>query len=463
MHLVGPVGAVDERLHVEVGAALVLFVGVHHIHLEIVERGFDERFVEVAAAQPGHLIQKQVAHLFERLARLGAARHDELPVVGLDGHAAIGAQYLLLLVEIQVEQSGLAVAEDLSYELGRVARRVGCARQAPAQHDVGGFEAVDLPDDRFGNRLLGPELQRGQLFVGLHVAEVLVDGGDHRVGVEVARDADGHVVGHVIGLVVFPDVGDRRILQVLLRAQHGLGAVGMVGEQGGGHRFPYLARVLRERHVLLLVDGLQFGVEAADDGVLEAVGLDACPVVDLVRRDVLDVDGHVLRRVGVRSVGADGGHQLVVFVGNGQFRGFVAYRVDAVVDGRAFGLVRRLAVDFEETFDFIEHRFFGGVVRGAVLLRTLEHQVFEIVGQTRRLGRVVLAAHLHGDVGLDAGSFAVDAHVDLQPVREGVDAGVQRIARDGFVLVLAASRNEHRHRDDGQKQEFFHRYVIERS
>ena len=58
-------------------------------------------------------------------------------------------------------------------------------------------------------------------------------------------------------------------------------------------------------------------MEATDHGIKESVGLDFSPVVDLVRRDVLDVNGHVLRREGVGPVGADGGHQFVVFVGNG--------------------------------------------------------------------------------------------------------------------------------------------------
>ena len=111
---------------------------------------------------------------------------------------------------------------------------------------------------------------------------------------------------------------------MLLRTEYGLRAVGVVGEECRVKRLPYLARIARERHVFLLVDGLQLGVEAADDGVAEAVGLNLRPVLNLVRGDVLDVDGHVLRRVGVGARGADGGHQLVVLVGNGDFRCLVA-------------------------------------------------------------------------------------------------------------------------------------------
>ena len=48
------------------------------------------------------------------------------------------------------------------------------------------------------------------------------------------------------------------------------------------------------------------------------------------------------------------------------------------------------------------------------------------------------AAHLDGDVGLDAGLFLVDGHKQLQSVVQGVDPGLLRISRDR--LITAAAR-----------------------
>ena len=121
--------------------------------------------------------------------------------------------------------------------------------------------------------------------------------------------------------------------------------------------------------------------------------------------------------------------------------------------GRTLGLVGGLAVNFEEVFDLIEHRFLGCEVRCAELLRPLEHQVFEIVRQSGGLGRVVLAAHVHGDVGLDARRLLVDAHIDFQPVVQGVDFGVQRIALHCFVLVLRIRTSRGQHRCDDYRKE----------
>ena len=447
-----PVGSADERIDIEYRAAVVLLERAHQLHFVVVDGRFDQVFIEVPVPQFCYFRQKQVAYFVERLPGLGASGYEERAVIGLRRGVAVSREHLLLLVEVEVDQAGLAVVEDRTHDVADIGRLVVRARQAPAQHHIGGFQPVYFLHDGSRDRLFGLEVQLRQVGVRLHVAEIFFDRSDHFVGIEITRYADGHVVGHVIGLVVIPDIGDRGILQVFLRAQYGLRAVGVVGEEGGVHGLPDFAAVLRQGHVLLLVNSLQLGVEAADHGVLKPVGLDPGPVVDLVRRDVLDVYGHVLRRKSIGAVGADGRHQFVVLVGDGDFRSLVADRVDAVVDRRTLGLVGGLAVNFEEVFDLIEHRFLGCEVRCAELLRPLEHQVFEIVRQSGGLGRVVLAAHVHGDVGLDARRLLVDAHIDFQPVVQGVDFGVQRIALHCFVLVLRIRTSRGQHRCDDYRK-----------
>ena len=235
---------------------------------------------------------------------------------------------------------------------------------------------------------------------------------------------------------------------MLLAAQGGLLAVRVVREEGLVDGLPQLAAVLREGHVLLLVDGLQLRVEAPYHAVAEAVGLDAGPVVDLVGGDVLGIDGLVGGGPGIGAVGADHGHQLVIFVGDGEFGGLVAHRVDPVVDGLAFRLVRGSAVLLEQLLDLVEHRLLRGIVHGTELLRALEHQVLEIVREARSLGGVVLAAHLHGHVGLDTGLLLVHGHKDFHSVVKGVDLGLERVAFDGFA-ALAGGCGKHR-QDDGR-------------
>ena len=69
---------------------------------------------------------------------------------------------------------------------------------------------------------------------------------------------------------------------MFLCSEDSLGAVRMVREEHSVHSLESLAEVACERHVLLLIYGLKFGVESADYRIHEAVSLDARPVFYLV-------------------------------------------------------------------------------------------------------------------------------------------------------------------------------------
>ncbi len=111
---------------------------------------------------------------------------------------------------------------------------------------------------------------------------------------------------------------------MLLGSEGCLESVRMVREEGEVEGFHSLPVVLGEAHVLFLIDGFQFGVEPADHRMHEPVGLNLGPVVYLVGRNILLIDGHVVGSEGVGVVGSDDGHQFVIFIRNGDLGGFVA-------------------------------------------------------------------------------------------------------------------------------------------
>ena len=250
------------------------------------------------------------------------------------------------------------------------------------------------------------------------------------------------------------DVGDGRVLQVLLGADRGLLAVRVVRVERPGHGLVELLAVAGQGHVLLLIDGLQLGVEAADHQMTETVGLDTGPVVDLVGGDVLGIDGLVVGGPGVGPGGADDSHQFVILVGDRQLGGLETHGIDLVVDGQALRLVRGLAVDLEQALDLVQHGLLGSIVGRAELLGALEHDVLQVVGHARGLGRVVLAAHLDGHVGLDAGLFLVDGHEDLHAVVQGVDLGLQGVAGNGLITLAGAGRQK-KERGRRNQEDFF--------
>ena len=92
---------------------------------------------------------------------------------------------------------------------------------------------------------------------------------------------------------------------MLLRTQRCLQTIGMIGEQLTHHGSHLLTEIARQTDVVLLIDSLQLGMETADDHVLETVCLNLGPVFYLVRRNILDIAGNVIRGVGIGTLGTN--------------------------------------------------------------------------------------------------------------------------------------------------------------
>ena len=178
-------------------------------------------------------------------------------------------------------------------------------------------------------------------------------------------------------------------------------------------------------------------METADNVVFKAVGLNLCPVLNLVAGDVFSIASYIKAGVSVGTIGTDSSHKLIVFIGDSQLGCFVTQAVDYMIDGLAFGFIGSLAIHFELLFNLVEQRFFEFVVLCAELLGTLEHEVFKVVCQTGCFGRVVLTSHANGNVCLDAWCFLVHGHIDLQPIFKGIDACLERIVRHRLVVILS--------------------------
>ena len=435
-----PVDACDEGVHEHVCAGAVTLELAHLLQAYVVDGRRDKLFVEFAGAQFGYFFEGEVAEFFKSLSLLGHAHGHEETVVGLCVHSCTEIHRLLLLVDIEVDEAGLAVAEDAAGNLGNSrSLQVGGTGQAPSHSHHLGLKAFYFLYDRLGDGLFALIFEFGDVRIGLPVTEVLFDDLHYLFGIEVAGEADGDIVRAVVGVEGALDVDDRRVLQLLLRAEHGLGAVRMMGEEAGEDGLEHLAVVAGEVHVILLINSLKFGVESADDVVAEAVGLYLRPVIYLIGGDILGVDGFVVGSPGVGAAAAYHAHHLVVLVGDGDLGCQIADGVDLVIMCLACLGIFDSTVFFVEALYLVEVWLFRFIVLCAELLGALEHEVLEVVGETGGLLGIVLASDAHCDEGLDTGLFLVDGHVDLEAVVKGVDFGIHGVARNFFVLCAGGS------------------------
>ena len=182
-----PVHTVDERIHILLGAGRVVLKRTHPGQLDVVDRGGDESLVEVTGAQLRDLLEGDVFKLLHGLALLRASHDDEHAVVRT--HVGAGAQIkgLLLLVDVDVDETRTAVAQygggDLRYGGGLEVRR---PRKPPSHGKHFSLKPIHISHYRRGHFLLLLELELRHGRIRLPVAEILLDGGDHLVRVEIS-------------------------------------------------------------------------------------------------------------------------------------------------------------------------------------------------------------------------------------------------------------------------------------
>ena len=452
-----PISSVDEGVHIEIGTVAVFLHRLFHAQLVVVYRCLEQAFIEFSLAELCHFAQHQVLHFIQCLACLRETFHQEHAMIGQSVHECTGIEHLLLLVQVQVHQTCLAVIENAGEQIHGFRILVRRFRSTPCQGYELGFQSPNFTQNWSLDRCFFLHFQYRQFRIRLHASKVFLDHRHHFIRLEIARKADGHVVRHIPLVVVVLDIDDGRILEVFLRTESGLCTIRMVREQRACDRFKQLASVLCRVHVAFFVYGFQLGVESADYQTLETVCLNLRPVFNLVAWDVFHIASHIITGIGIGSFGTDSPHQLVVFIRNEISGRFVGKAVYHAVNGLAFSLIGSLAIHFELFFDGIEKRFFHFVVHGSILLGTLEHEVFQVMRQTGSFGRVVLATYTNGNISLNARSFLVDGHIDLQTVVQCVDLGVQRVIRHSGIVVLAPCTGNKRHttyRHQQQAQEF---------
>ena len=331
-------------------------------------------------------------------------------------HATSCHLHLHLLVQVQVEDTGLAIAQHIFDNGQRIALQVRGFLGQPTHPYLLSLLSDNRSIGRSRQGMLHREYGLTDISTGFPLTEILLQNGYRLVRVEVACHTDSHIVGYIPLSEIILDIGNRRVLQVVLRTDGGLCTVGVRWGQLLAQSTENLVAIVGQIEIILLIDGLQLGVEPTNHHVLETVGLNLRPVLNLVAGDILRIAGDVVGRKGVGTLSTDGCHQLVVLVGDEVLCCQLRDRVNLVVGLLTGCRVGQLAVDLVALFYLVEQGSLCSGVVGTKLLSTFEHQMLQIVGQTGSLCRVVLGTRAHSDVGLDTGLLFVNTQINLQPV-----------------------------------------------
>ena len=358
--------------------------------------------------------------------------------------SGIRTLHLHRLVQIQVEESGLAIAQHIFHQRQRICLQgisLQCAPSYPHLLCLLANHCRILGLREFRQR---SELRLTHILAWFPLAKVLIDNLNGLVRIQVATHTDGHIVGYIPFLEIVLDIGDRGVLQVLLRTDGGLCAIGMVGPQQGTDRVVQFSHITGQSDVILLIHSLELGVETTNHHIHKAVALNLSPVLDLVGRDILCITGHIVRCIGVCTLRTDGSHQLIVFIGNVILGSQLTDRVDLMVSLFTGLGIRQLAIGLITFLNLIQQRGLSLRVICTKLFGSLKHQVLQIVRQSCCLRRIVLRTRTHGDVCLDTRLFLVHTQIDFQSIIQGIDPRLCQISLYSLILVLAArAHSEH--------------------
>ena len=230
-HPFRPVTTCDEiTVHLS-GTTLIALQGAHLLQFVVVDDCLQHRFVEIALLQLLDFSKHQVLHLVESLTFLWQTNQHEFTVVGHPLIESHHFQHLLLLHEVHIEQTALAVLKHALNDFIVVGFLHLRSWHSPCENHHFLLQSPYFGTLNLSHRTFLLILQLRNWTAWLPIAKILVDDGNRLVEIQVTTHGDSHIVWHIVFLEVVLDVHNRRVLQVLLRTNGGLHTVRMMREE----------------------------------------------------------------------------------------------------------------------------------------------------------------------------------------------------------------------------------------
>src|SRR5690606_867389 len=233
-------------------------------------------------------------------------------------------------------------------------------------------------------------------------------------------------------------VNQRRVFQVFGVTDSGLLAIGVFFVQQVSQCVVGDAVAVVQRTVFLFIHHFQLGVEQAEYRIDKTAGFQFSPLLQAVGGQTYLVYGFFMPGVRVQATGAHAVVELVDFVGNSVLRSLLGNTVDLGINFSTAGRIGFTEMLLVEVLDLLQIGTLGLVVQRTQLAVTLEQQVFEVVSQTGRISRILLAAGSYRDLRIKARLLVIAGQIHTQAVIQFKDMGIQRIIRVGLVDAFVA-------------------------
>ena len=176
-------------------------------------------------------------------------------------------------------------------------------------------------------------------------------------------------------------------------------------------------------------------MESTDNHILETVTLDLRPVLNLIAGDILRIACHIVRGIGIRALGTNGSHQLVVLIGDEVLGSELTHGVNLMISLSACLRVCESAIGLITQFDLCQKRSLRLSIVSTELFGALKHQVLQVMSQSCCLCGVILRTCTYSDIRLNPRLLVIHREIHLQPIVQGIYPRLHHIPRHRDILT----------------------------
>ena len=138
-----PVASVDECVDISVGTLLVIVERLQEFEFHVVDDSRQQLVAEFTLLKLLYFGKDEALHFVKALTLVRHSGYDELRVVAHGIVESLGSLATHWLIDVEVEQSCLAVVQNRRNHLKRIVLQSCCAIHLPCHHDVISLFAYD--------------------------------------------------------------------------------------------------------------------------------------------------------------------------------------------------------------------------------------------------------------------------------------------------------------------------------
>ena len=250
-------------------------------------------------------------------------------------------------------------------------------------------------------------------------------------------------------MIIFFNFCQRRIFKMLNSTDCSLRTISIHRPQPCKQSLPGFLPVIIKSPVFLLIHSLQFRMKQSHLRIPETLRLNRSPVFQLIRRHIILINRLLQPSMRIRTLCTYRRHHFIILIRNRKLRCIPRNTINLMINHLPFRHIRRLSVHLIQSLNFIQLRLLLPIFLTAVCISPLEQHMLQIVRQTSRISRVILASRSRSNIRLYPRRIFIHRHINSKSIVKRINTRIQRVIRHTFIFISLlrnlrnTARNKH--------------------